>query len=124
MIVTARKPPSGKESAIRRRLPLTLGAVGCACAVIGYAFEWIRQRGGCETGDASPNTLVLSVVLIFIGGCVLGLVGLSLAVFNAMKRHHIMMLELIMPTVSMFLGASLFLFAGSGPGDWFQYCGN
>lgn len=74
-------------------------------------------------GDPSPNTLAASVALIFLGGCVLGLVGLCLAVLNAMRRHHIMMLELFVPMASMLAGASLFLFAGSGPGDWFQYCG-
>lgn len=123
MTTTAREPRPGGESAIRRRLPLTLGAVGCTCVAVGYALEWVRQRGGCESGDPSPNTLAASVSLIFLGGCLLGLVGLCMAVFNAMKRHHIMMLELIVPMMSMFAGASLFLFAGSGPGDWFQYCG-
>lgn len=107
----------------RRRIPLVLGVVGTASIVLGYLLEWIRQRGDCELGDPSPDTLLLSIALILLGGGLLGLLGVCLALVNSMKRHHVFIRDLVMPTISMVGAATLFLFAGSGPGGWFQYCG-
>lgn len=108
---------------VRRRVPAVIGIVATASVAIGYALEWVRQRGDCDMGDATPNTLPLSVLLILIGGVVLGLVGTCLTLLNSMKRHHVLLRDLVLPVAAMIGGASIFLFAGSGPGGWFQYCG-
>lgn len=97
--------------------------VGTVCIFLGYLLEWIRQRGDCASGDPSPDTLLVSIGLILLGGGLLGLIGVCMALLNSMKRHHVFIRDLVMPTVAMVGGATLFLFAGSGPGGWFQYCG-
>lgn len=84
----------------------------------------IRQRGTCELGDPSPDTLAISVGLILVGGGLLGLVGVGAALVRIVRsRDGRVRLGLVVSVVSVLLGASLFAFASSGPGGWFQYCG-
>lgn len=106
----------------RRRIPLVLGLVGTCSIALGYVLEWIRQRGDCDAGDPSPDTLLLSIALILLGGGLLGFIGVCMAIVNSLKRHHVFIRDLVLPTISMVGAATLFLFASSGPGGWFQYC--
>ena len=110
-------------SLVRERLPRVAGSLGLVCIAAGYGMELVRQRGTCDTGDPSPDTLVASVLLIFVGGIVLGLGGLCVSVYRSLSSHHPRTLDIIMCVASVLGGTSIFLFAESGPGGWFQYCG-
>lgn len=106
------------------RLPVVLGVLGCLAAVIGYGLEWLRQRGACELGDPAPDTLALSIGLILLGGGILGLSGICVSLISAARHsHRPLRIGLAVSIASFLLGASIFLFVGTGPGDPFQYCG-
>ncbi len=99
---------------------------GVACALIalaGYLLEWVRQRGDCEFGDKSPDTLAISIIMIVIVGGLGGAVSLVSAVIGSF-RHGLAprKLHLASAIVSLISVVPLFLFAGAGPSTWFQYC--
>lgn len=100
------------------------GITGIALSTTGWGLEWIRQRGTCELGDKSPDTLVASVSLILLGGGVLGLLGV-LACLVGFRSRMIRgnWTTLIVSATSLLSAIPLFFFANSGPGSWFQYCG-
>lgn len=110
--------------AISRPRSMILSFLGAACGLGGYLLEAIRQRGDCDLGDKSPNTLGISIGLIFLGGGVLGLITLVSAIrlirHNGWRagRH-----ALVFAFVAVGCVGPVFLFAGAGPGSWFQYCG-
>lgn len=100
-----------------------MAAVALACSGVGYGLEWFRQRGTREFGDQDPDTLAVSVLLILIGGGVLGLVALGLAVVGAIRRGVRTSRPAMLLAGSAVASAPLlFVFAGGGPGSWFQYC--
>lgn len=107
-----------------RRLRIPFGAVCAALAVGGYGLEWIRQRGDCDLGDKSPDTLGISIAMIVLVGGLLGLVSLIAALFGVW-RHGFASRKwnIVSAVVSILLVGPLFMFAGAGPGSWFQYCG-
>jgi hypothetical protein len=116
-----------------------LGATGCAASLLGYGLELVRQRGTCDSGDPSPDTAALSVLLILLGGGLLGLVGLvvwSVAVVRGPSPSRAAReparparwtppgwLTPALPLLSLLSVLPLFAAAGGGPGAWFQYCG-
>lgn len=40
---------------------MVLSFLGAACGLGGYLLEAIRQRGDCDLGNKSPNTLGISI---------------------------------------------------------------
>lgn len=100
-----------------------LGALGVFLAGVGYLLEAIRQRGDCEFGDKSPDTLGFSIALIMFGGGLLGLAVIVVATVSAI-RHSLREARFALLTgmVSLASVAPLFMFAGDGPSTWFQYC--
>jgi hypothetical protein len=112
---------NGHGSASRSR---TVGLVALVCSVVGYALEWFRQRGTCEFGDKSPDTLGVSLGLILVGGGVVGLIALGLAIAGAVRHGASSTWPAIVVAVAAVASAGLlFTFAAGGPGSWFQYCG-
>ena len=104
--------------------PVPLGVACLLFESVGYALEWFRQRGTCDTGDNTPDTLGISILLIVIGGGLLGLVALVIASVRAVRHGISGQLTALMASVlAVCLVAPLFMFAGAGPGSWFQYCG-
>lgn len=99
------------------------GLVAALCSGVGYALEWFRQRGTCDGGDASPDTLAVSVLLIVLGGGLVGLVAVALAIVRAV-RHGVAdaWRSLVLALVAVGSVGPLLLFAGAGPSTWFQYC--
>lgn len=103
---------------------MVLSFLGAACGIGGYLLEAIRQRGDCDLGNKSPNTLGISIGLIFLGGGFVGLIALVSAIrlirHNGWRagRH-----ALVFAIVAVGCVGPVFLFAGAGPGSWFQYCG-
>lgn len=98
--------------------------VGTACALAGYLLEAIRQRGTCDLGNNSPDTLGISLALIFIGAGVLGvstLVSTIRLIRHTGWKHS--RPALVASIISIICLGPIFLFAGAGPGSWFQYCG-
>jgi hypothetical protein len=61
------------------------GAIGTASVLIGYLLEAIRQRGDCDLGNKSPDTLGISVLLIVVIGGLAGITGIVAALIGA--RH-------------------------------------
>lgn len=109
---------------IHRTRTTVVALLGATCGLGGYLLEAIRQRGDCDLGDKSPNTLGISIGLIFLGGGVVGLISLVSAI--RLIRHdgwragrH----ALVFAIVAVGCVGPVFLFAGAGPGSWFQYCG-
>lgn len=109
---------------IHRTRTTVVALLGATCGLGGYLLEAIRQRGDCDLGDKSPNTLGISIGLIFLGGGVVGLIALASAI--RLIRHdgwragrH----ALVFAIVAVGCVGPVFLFAGAGPGSWFQYCG-
>jgi len=91
---------------------------------IGYILEFIRQRGGCENGDPSPDTLVLSIYLILIGGGVGGMLVLVFGLKRFTRQHsRDDIAPLLIALVTLVMVEPLFFAAEAGPGGWFQYCG-
>lgn len=105
------------------RVARVLAVVALACAALGYGLEWFRQRGTCEFGDNSPDTLVLSVLLILLGGGVLGIVALGVGIVGSV-RHGVRSrrVAILAASAAVVSAALLFAFSGGGPGSWFQYC--
>ena len=107
-------------------MPVWIGWAGVVSIAIGYVLELIRQRGTCETGDKSPDTLVISVVLIdFISG-LCGLVGLVGTVVPAVRHRWTAdrTIRAAVPALTALAGTlAIFVVAGRGPSTWFQYCG-
>ena len=114
---------SGPEP--RPRLAHLIGWFGTAAVAVGYLLEAIRQRGDCDTGDRSPDTLVISVVLIVVVGGLCGLVGIVVTLVGAV-RHRWSVVAAIreaLPSVISLAGClAIFVVAGGGPSTWFQYC--
>lgn len=106
------------------RLPLVMGTCGLVSVACGYLMEAVRQRGDCEWGDPSPNTLGISVLMILLGGGAVGIIGVMVALFRSVREDRLLVWDLVLPACSLLAGASLFLFVNSGPGGWFQYCGS
>ena len=101
-----------------------MGVLCILFEIVGYALEWFRQRGTCDTGDNSPDTLGISIILIVIGGGLLGLAALVIALVRVGKRgFRSQASPLIAASLAVCLVSPLFMFAGGGPGSWFQYCG-
>ena len=98
-----------------------IGLAGSASAAIGWLLEWYRQRGTCELGDQSPDTLAISVALILGAGALCGIIGVVLAV-GARRRHKPWRSSCAIALLSIATVIPLFAFAGRGPGSWFQYC--
>lgn len=111
-------------SRMNHRLSLVLGTSGLVSVACGYLMESVRQRGDCELGDPRPDTLVVSVLLIVLGGAGAGIIGLMVEIIRLLKLKHLRWFPIVVPVCSVLAGASLFLFVNSGPGGWFQYCGN
>ena len=106
---------------------MVAGSIGTAAVVIGYLLEAIRQRGTCDLGDKSPDTLGISVVLIvFIGGLA-GVTGVIASLIGARhrRRSHLRCIAVgfILSIASLGGALAIFLVGGSGPSTWFQYCG-
>ena len=120
-IGTTSGPRFGRRSVSR----LTWGALAAlSSSAVGYLLEWIRQRGGCEHGDPSPDTLVTSIYLILIGGGLGGLIVVGLGVRALARRHdRTDIAPMLVAIVALVMIEPLFLSADSGPGGWFQYCG-
>lgn len=99
------------------------GVPAIMAGAVGYLLEAIRQRGTCEFGDASPDTLVISVLLIVFGAGLGGMVATVVAVVG-MWRHgwRKRWLHLACGIVALVSIGPVFLFAGAGPSTWFQYC--
>jgi hypothetical protein len=109
----------------RRRWPVVVGALGTLAVVVGYALEAVRQRGSCDAGDPSPDTLALSVVLILWVGGLAGIAGIVGAVAGGRRAGAGAVVRSMAPAVVSLAGAlSLLLFAGGGPATWFQHCGS
>ena len=103
---------------IRRMILLQVGIT-----VVGYLLEFVRQRGDCSNGDPSPDTLVLSIYLILIGGGVGGLLVLVFGVKRFTRRHsRDDIAPLLIALVTLVMVEPLFFAAEAGPGGWFQYC--
>lgn len=116
-------PPTNRRRFTRSHY--TWAAVGSlVVSFIGYLLELIRQRGACEHGDPSPDTLVISVYSILIGGGIGGLLVFGFA-YRAFRRRHRRedIAPMLVALVAVVMVEPLFLSAGSGPGGWFQYCG-
>jgi hypothetical protein len=139
---TLRTPTARQEDPTMTAFARRSGAAGCAASLLGYALELVRQRGTCDTGDPSPDTLVVSVLLIVLGGGLLGLAGLvawSVAVVrdpSTPTTHDTgpepplpqrptppTWLAPVLPLLSLLSVLPLFAASGGGPGAWFQYCG-
>lgn len=110
----------------RSTVPVWIGWTGVVSIAVGYGLELIRQRGTCDTGDKSPDTLVISVVLIVLVGGLCGLVGLVGTVVPAVRHRRTVSstIRAAGPAVLALAGAlTIFAIAGRGPSTWFQYCG-
>lgn len=110
----------------RSSVPAWIGWAGVVSIAVGYLLELIRQRGTCDTGDKSPDTLVISVVLIILVGGLCGLVGLVGTVVPAVRQRWtaVSTIRAAGPAVLALAGAlAIFVVAGRGPSTWFQYCG-
>ena len=118
-------PPPGAEPR-PIRVGITVGALGTAAVAIGYLLEAIRQRGTCENGDPSPDTIGLSIVLILFVGGITGLVGVvaSLVARPGPHRTRRRVIGLALSLVALAGAAGLFVVGGRDPGDWFQHCGS
>lgn len=109
------------------RAPRLIGLLGVACVAAGYVLELVRQRGTCDDGDASPDTIGISVVLILFAG---GLLGLAAVIGAAVRlvRHRgerAVTPWILLPGLLSLAGAlSIFVFAGGGPSTLFQHCGS
>lgn len=110
--------------AISKVRTTVLATIGATCGISGYLLEAIRQRGDCDLGDKSPNTLGISIALIFIGGGFLGLISLVSAIRLIRRDGWIDgRIALIVAIVSVACVGPVFMFAGAGASSWFQYCG-
>ena len=109
---------------IHRTRTTVVALLGATCGLGGYLLEAIRQRGDCDLGDKSPNTLGISIGLIFLGGGVVGLISLVSAIrlirYNGWCAGR---QALVAAVVAVGCVGPVFFFAGAGPGSWFQYCG-
>lgn len=120
------RPPAHRERRPPRSLP-AIGWVGMVAVTGGYLLEAIRQRGDCDAGDPSPDTLAISVVLIVFVGGLCGVVGVVATLVGA-RRHRwgaTTALRIALPAIVSLAGfLAIFLFAGGGPSTWFQHCGS
>jgi hypothetical protein len=99
------------------------GALVFVASVVGYGLEAVRQRGTCEFGDPSPDTLVASVLLIVVGAGFGGLASVVAAVTGIIRHGWpARMPHLVLALLALASVAPMFAFAGAGPGSWFQYC--
>ena len=99
------------------------GALALAASLVGWVLEAVRQRGTCEFGDQSPDTLVASVLLIVLGAGLGGLAAMITAA-TGMFRHgwRARLPHMVLGLVAVASAGPLFAFAGAGPSTWFQYC--
>jgi len=99
------------------------GALAVVASTLGYVLEAVRQRGTCEFGDPSPDTLAASVLLIVLGAGVGGLAAVIAAVTGVVRHGwRVRLPHLVLGLTAVASVAPLFAFAGAGPGSWFQYC--
>jgi hypothetical protein len=103
------------------------GAIGTASVLIGYLLEAIRQRGDCDLGNKSPDTLGISVLLIVVIGGLAGIAGIVAALIGARHRRRsdvrYLVAGLVLSIASLGGAFAILLVAGHGPSAWFQYCG-
>lgn len=99
------------------------GGPAIVASALGWALEAVRQRGTCEFGDQSPDTLVASVLLIVLGAGLGGLAAMITAA-TGMFRHgwRARLPHMVLGLVAVASAGPLFAFAGAGPSTWFQYC--
>ena len=117
-------PPSDRKGPLHPHSLRWVSLMTLASAGLGYILEFVRQRGNCELGDPSPDTLVLSIYLILIGG---GLGGVLILIFGIKRftRQHSRddIAPILIALVALVMVEPLFFAADAGPGGWFQYCG-
>lgn len=109
----------------RQRLPLVVGWLGVASVATGYLLEATRQRGDCDAGDKSPDTLAISIVLIVLVGGLCGIIGIAGTLIPAIRHRRTMkeVAQEVLPSLVSLAGAlAIFVVAGDGPSTWFQYC--
>lgn len=101
-----------------------VGCVGCVAVGTGYLLEAIRQRGDCDAGDKSPDTLAISIILIVLVGGLSGIIGITMMLVATIRRGWTTTAaELAVPSLISLAGAlTIFAVAGDGPSTWFQYC--
>jgi hypothetical protein len=104
---------------------LVVGWLGVAAVAVGYLLEGIRQRGDCDAGDKSPDTLVISIVLILLVGGSFGALGIIGTLISAFRERWTMTaaMRVAGPAVLSLAGClAIVVVAGQGPSTWFQYC--
>lgn len=116
-------PPTTSRGILHPNRLRTWSLLSFGATIVGYLFEFVRQRGNCANGDPSPDTLVLSIYLILIGGGVGGLLVLVFGVKRFTRRHsRDDIAPLLIALVTLVMVEPLFFAADAGPGGWFQYC--
>jgi hypothetical protein len=109
----------------RVRILLVVGWLGVMSVATGYLLEAIRQRGDCDAGDKSPDTLAISIVLIVLVGGLFGVIGIAGALISAFRQRWRLTTTMLVAGPAFFSLAgclTIFLVAGQGPSMWFQYC--
>jgi hypothetical protein len=110
------------------RIGIVSGSIGTMSVLIGYLLEAIRQRGDCDLGDKSPNTLGISILLIVAVGGIAGITGIVAALIGGLHRrgshdrYRYLVAGLVLSIASLGGALAIFVVAGSGPSTWFQYC--
>ena len=103
----------------------TTGWIGVASVALGYLLELVRQRGTCDAGDQSPDTLAISVVLIVVVGGLCGLGGVVATLVRTRRQGWTATtaIRIGLPAALSLAGSlSIFLASSRGPSTWFQYC--
>lgn len=105
---------------------IVAGSTGTVSVVIGYLLEAIRQRGDCDLGNQSPDTLGISILLIVVVGGLAGITGIVAALVGIRHRRGVqsryVVAGLVLSVASLGGALAIFLVAGRGPSTWFQYC--
>lgn len=110
------------------RIGIASGSIGTMAVLIGYLLEAIRQRGDCDLGDKSPNTLGISILLIVAVGGIAGMTGIVAALIGRLHRreshdrYRYLVAGLVLSIASLGGALAILVVAGSGPSTWFQYC--
>ncbi len=114
-----------REAEGRSTWPIVVGCIGCVSVGVGYLLEALRQRGDCDAGDKSPDTLVISIVLIVVVGGLFGVIGIVGTLIYATRRRWTVAttIQAALPAMISLAGfLAIFLVGGRGPSTWFQYC--